>query len=496
MHSFNHGMYSTRSMRVIRMLVQRTGTYDEQFLRPYISTGNGTAINTVASKIVQSKSLTAGIFSSEASEIIRPSPRPETAIGIENGWGTERLRYFLHLEHTDQMGSVKHIHVTGYSAYADLSYGNHVDPKVPFIINGISITTPILHRGNNGEHVVHKLSNVSQVVQNKEFQGAIISDPSTRVYSLSPDSVFSAIQANEMNYVDSQDCIDARQFITAESKLIGRGFNTAQAYCAEVTNAWKHLSSVDDVSSQYGGDVYGAVADTLQQGTSVKDEFIRWLKNRRMQVYGYVSGQDTQFTLEDLDALDPNFRNVLLVAPAMRGMYHAGQACSWDGSDALTQGAAILAQSVPAYMSKLGISKVALKSSNKYNSTNMTPMTIITSVDCINNSFDNSRVIEAFKYQLDTEVFNGLCYSGQLPYELDLIVDMYGETIIALSLGNTPVQMYVAPTFADALYTPQVTVSQSNLYGLANDFKNIFDASIEQKFSNSTLGFTTGAINI
>lgn len=484
---FNNHMYGTRAMNVVRLVVQNTGTYNEQWLRPYVSTGNGDAMHKVGERIGAARGrIDASAFSGISAEIIRPSAVPETPLMIANGWGTKRFRFMLQIAIETHIGQRSLLSISGYTEYSDQSYGGHLSPQLKFFINSITELAPVTHRIGGAMQTVHQVKAAAQLVSNNNFQSSLnISNPN--VYNMAPGVVFGTMEADRHNLYSSENLGsfgDTRLHLTGQPELLNRNYNNSQQYCARMTNDWKTAMGVGDPMRTSGDttmvEALGACSQALdQERDAASNPFLNWLRQRRRQSYGIFPQGADYFTLEDLQAFDPNYANVMFVAPEIGGMHNIGSSCDWSGSDTITQAATILAQSMPSYMSRFGVVTLALNSSNKYGMVRE-PITVFTAVNCFNQEIDNSATLEALKIALDKDLFNSICFSNQLAYELELMVDTFGETWITLQLGDDPTPyVYVAPTFADAMFAPQLTLSHANVLGLANDFNTLFDNAVD-----------------
>lgn len=67
-----------------------------------------------------------------------------------------------------------------------------------------------------------------------------------------------------------------------------------------------------------------------------------------------------------------------------------------------------------------------------------------------------------------------LSYGNQMSYFLEISCDLLGDTCISIQTnGETEWDRFVCPSYSDSLTTPIVTQSESNVYGIAEDFNRL-----------------------
>ena len=486
------GMYSTKALRIVQLLVQNTGTYNPQWQRSYISTGKGDAINTVAERAALSGTISPDLFTSQATQLICPNHVPEHQIQIANGWNTERLRFSLTVEHEDHIGNLIHTVYTGYSDYADLSFSHMVDPNVRFHIDNVVTLKPTIHRTGSGEFMEHRVVSMDQLVVNNSYQGVL--DTSTPVFSVTPASVFAQIQSSA--YVDASggSAVDARVQLSSTPQLVDRGNNSSQTYCANMVETYRNVQQFNEIGQST--DTYDSCYSKLASRSAGEDKFLKWLMNNSAKDVGYYAQMEPTFTLAELSRLDPA---VLNTRPMRRldGMHYAGQTSDWSSADIVTQTATILAQSLPAYLSALGFMQVVFTASNRGGvSVRPLDMVIVTDINGPNNHLNQSASVNAFKYRVATELLAGITHNNLLGMDIEVRVDLAGESWIAINMDGMPPGLYVAPTFASSLATPQMTLSQANLLQLGEGFDKLFETLYEYKTLRGGATNQTGSIRI
>jgi hypothetical protein len=92
-------------------------------------------------------------------------------------------------------------------------------------------------------------------------------------------------------------------------------------------------------------------------------------------------------------------------------------------------------------------------------------------------------------------VLNSITFGNQDLLMLDLSVDVFGETYIGISLGGNPRMDYVAPTFADSLYSPVVSNTLESVNNLTVGFELLL-GNIGEAINDTAGSFGTQLIRM
>ena len=169
-------MYSTKRMNVVKLLIQRTGTFGDQYRRPYNSNLDAATADKILAAVDGKNIIKASTLAATSMSFIAPSSTPEQSIGIINGWGTPRLRFLLEIQHIDHMGSINNEYISGYTEYSDLSMSDRVDPKMKFFMNNVGRTRTVTHRTPLGNQTYQNVIDSSHILVNDQFTNAFDSN--------------------------------------------------------------------------------------------------------------------------------------------------------------------------------------------------------------------------------------------------------------------------------------------------------------------------------
>jgi hypothetical protein len=465
-------MYGIRSMRVVKLVVQTTGTYNDQWRRPLVSQMDGHTLNQVESVIDRTKSLDSLAFAQPAFAFLKPSPTPESRSIIANGWQTERLRFWLNVVVEDNMGIATNHYYWGYTEYSDLSLSGRIDPNMIFTINSFSSTKTVHQRTPNGVRVLQTPILSSQVLSAPKYEG--VADPG-KLFSLKPESVIDDLGTEDLR--DHTTTFLNTSTVISSPTPSARNNNVPPNYVAKLVRGYYNTLMGNSDGAETYSQQLDHVKEVIKSEDGYEDPFLAWLQDRRVKVYVGLGNMlaHNQLKIEDLETLDPGCSARVHVANDPRivnNMHRAGQTCDWGASTPEAQFATLLAQSLPAYMSQFQLTRLVVQSTNMQ--INGEIMTLITSYDSINNQEDLSFVLQALQQRLNTELFMALSHGNSLPFEVEVACDMIGETWVTISLAQNNQEQYVCPTFCDSLFTPMTSSDERTLQGLTHDFGQVF----------------------
>lgn len=474
-------MYGIKSMRIARLVIQETGTYNQQFRRPYEITLNGENKNIILETIDRTKAITPTTMAGVANLMITSRASPESNILIPNGWSTRRLRFFMEIVTEDRTGTMNtNEYVVGYTDHPGLSMGNHVDPNMVFYINGVNITRTQHRHTPLGNQTHHNLVDASHVLVNNQYEGIY---SNKQVFSLRPEDVYDQMDNQTLAQgLDDGFAVDGRTKLTSSATKSNRGNAIAPTYIAGLLNSYLQVSRDQGQADQQS--IVRDARTAVESAPVSNDPFMSFIRSK----YAMTGGD--HFTYADLISLDPGVVNVTVVAPMndmARGMLHqVGQTADWGGATLITQAAASIAQSLPGYMLQFGINKVRLHSTNM--DIGCTVTTIPSDVRSFNSGEDLSRKLQALIFRLENELIRGITFNNSMGYMLEVTCDLLGETWINLSLNGEPPTCYVTPSFCDALMAPVVTNNYMVLDGLATGFDSLMQDVISQDSSITSYG--------
>lgn len=463
-------MYGTRKLSVVKFIVQRAGTYNAQYRRPYSSHVDQATRDRLLSVVENKKQITAPLVARFANDLIMPGAVPEQTVNIAHGWHTPRLRFLLEMQMEDHMGSMLTTYINGYTEFADVSHGGLVNPQMPFYVNNIAtlkrtqVTTPV----GNQTHL--NLIDSSQVLTNTAYQGAL---GNATVYSMRPENIIGNMEIQELSNNGEEMIVDTTAHLSSRAILNKRSNNIAPSYIASTLDSYLQAARGADTSNTT--EIYQSAGNASRSLDLTENAFINAIMANRRRTGSMLP--DNFFTLDELISIDSNARNCMNVVEfGGNNMHQAGSTQEWHGSDGVTMFATALAQALPGYMSSLCINRLHFRSTNR-----TLDGSIVTTIANIRgyNAADLSSQAQALIHRFNHELLMSLSYGNKVPFSLDVNCDFLGETWIEVALADEPLTPYVFPTFCDSLMAPIVTHNQKMFDGITSDFSRLVTDLVE-----------------
>lgn len=461
----NVSMYANKRMNIRKLIIQETGTYNQQWKRPFETGLQASGFNQILENVDQAKAITPAALAGVANQFIHPSATPESTIIIPEGWNERRLRFFMEVETETQVGTIQTEYVVGYTNYSGLSFGGALDPNMVFYINSVNTTRKSFQNTPMGNMAYQNVIDSSHILANDHYAG--ISTPN-QLWRLRPEDVFGQIESNEIAQETQGDFLDTRLTINREPIKSRRTNAVAPVFVSSILDSYLQSQRGDINNSNRFELIENAKAAIKSQSIST-DPFISFIRGNNS------NAPCNQFTYADLQRLDPNVDNVRVVlslTPTLQSTIHtAGQTADWGGSTGETLFATCVSQSLPGYMLDHCINKFHFMSTNRDIGCNIT--TKVVDVKSLMQGIDITPHIQSLIFKLEKELLKDLSYNNQMDFMIDVRCDLIGETWINVSLNNGPIYTYVTPSFADALMSPVTSYDQNKVVAIANDFENL-----------------------
>ncbi len=455
-----------KSIRIAELFIQQTGTYSNQYFRPYVSYMDGQQLNQIISRVEQmgpGAAINSNVFSGLTSNLVSPSAQVAGEVPIPNGWGETRARFILVVYVEFSTGNPIRYYIQGFTDYLGYSRAGNIDPNLTFFINSITAVSSI-----------PVMTPVGMMEQNKVIESdLVVNDLSTgqNMYSQSkflvrPSDIFNGIQVSDINQIDPS-LMDRRSLLTMEPKSSNRLNNVPAEYISKIIDSYNRGRYLTDYGQSETDILSQAKSMILEESTSM-NPFIAAISNMK-------GVQTTKiFQYSDLLRLDPNTDNVTKINwisdRNIGELHQAGQTEYLHGADRTTVVASSLALSIPALMMEYLLSNVTIQATN--NTLNGAIEILLIPGRSLTNA-DTPQHYEAFKHRLLMEVINDFTWNNQTAFAMYVTCDLFGDTKVELSLDGGPLTPYVFPSFSDSLYTNVITPNQESYMGLVNAFSTL-----------------------
>ncbi len=473
-------MYSRKAtkMRIVRLLMQETGTYNDMYSRPYVSYMDGGSLNALGERMAQygQGRVTGDLLAGVTTNLVAPSATPDGIVPVEHGWKERRVRFLMEVYCEFSIGSAVTYYIQGYTSHAGISASGAVDPTMVFYVNSFTGVNRVMTHTPTGMQLVESVVESAHVLANSNYSG--VNDPNKKLM-IRPQDVFSSIQTMDMT--DAYDGMgygygggmDLRSVLRNEPARSSRENALPSSYVARVIDGYQ----VGKMSAEFGqseNDIIQSARRQVFEEPIGQNPFIRAISD----IYG--TGMTNAFRMPDLHRIDPNVDHVTTISilgqTNLAKVHHAGSTEYWGGSNRETVVATVLANAVPALMMDTMIQNIKFMSTN--HSVDGRPSTTIIQAQSLTNA-DLRRQYDTFMRRLEREVIHDFTYGNQERYMIEMQVDLFGESFIRISIGDSPMTDFVTPSFCDTLLVPVISGNQAYHSNLINDFSNILSVVSE-----------------
>ncbi len=470
----HYGSHAIESMTVTKLVMSATGRHQPMYYRPFVAHASQEMFDDVINRAHHANAtlLNSNMLANISGSLLSPSAN---AVGVAKDsawWDEPRYRFMMEVEVITSLGSVSLIYLQGHTDYLGVSQSGHIDPRMNYTINSIIETNRVTHSTPYGVQSRDLMTNNYQLLQdtNPENNWANVGTrPSVSLQSQRPIDLYHGLNAGLLGYSEANS-IDTRTFISLAPLESSRSNANPGEYLSRSINAYVQAAQNVDYAGSFDSIVNQAIGLTLEPEIS-RNMFIRAIRNIEPSVALNV------FSHSALRVLSPNVDQIAQVNNRVV-REHQPQAFStpehgeyWHGADFETNLAVKLVQIVTTLMSKYFLSKVEFSSGNL--GLLGAPITIFHKVLSFTSMDDIATFVEFFKQEFEYTVLIDLTMNNQVLLELDVFIDMYGTSKVAVGLNGQSKVWYVAPSYCDSMWSPMISPSSAYAEALTSDIGNL-----------------------
>lgn len=481
-------------LKLVSLRMQETGTYNNNYIRPYYADINSFTLDNLSKGIEQivrtrgNGEISSGFLSGKTDGLITVSAAPERQIDIVNGWAERRLRFILEV-HLESSYGTEIYYFQGYSEYFDVTLqSGYVNPKMAFFINSYTrvnrSSDPSNPMGGYMDRVIesYQVLNgrfVASQVENTNILGyqPHTVAPAERLLGARPMDLVVGIQSNSMfqnvnNYTSDTINIDTRVGQGDQVFQSTRSSHIPSQMLSKVINTYRNAQTLVDYG-QGAENIYDRVIQSNWEQNPYENAFIRTLSDQKGMPEAI-----NWFTLEDLAVIDPTIGTRTQYSPLQdqHQVHDVGYSGTegWGGSNIQTQIAALVVNTVGSLMQSCGLVSVYFTATNMTSIGNepdirmLAPGIVISTANPID-------AYNLFLQRFKTEVLPDLTKNNMIPLAIRVEADAYNETRVSVGIDIEPPVEYAFPSFCDALTQPTMTTSKDNWNGLVSGIEQIMN---------------------
>lgn len=453
---------------VEELIIAESGTYQDQFLRPYKTEIRGDLLDRIDERFQKSKRFTPSILAQIANQFMVPDMNPRGVIEVPAGWSERRGRFILTLEiHIGTGDKMKQV-VMGYTNSVGFTTRN-VDHDMEFYVNNtFMLQERKIPNGRGGYQSVYMPSHASDVLSDRDNAG--LRRRGDKLYTMRPEDIYSALDAEQtLELVD--DVTDLRTTLSKNAVKSANSNRIGSRYMSKVLDSRR--KAIDNM--EYGNsvlDVNATAQGYVQESYTSDDVFLRAISNIR----GTSTTVDN-FTFDDLLKMDPEAdrrTETKLFDELSRDMtMFSQQSNQLDGQEREDQIAALVQIAVPALMMETGLHAINFQIHNQ--GTEGGFIFIPTDAKSLVQDVDLTWFVDQFEERLIDELMYPITADDRYDIGLQVKCRVFGEVDFTLFYGGQDMGRYVFPCFCNSLTSPILTDNRKDIRDTSRHFNDLFD---------------------
>lgn len=421
------------------------------------------------------------VVANELSDVISLSkfPQGNKAVGIENGWGTQRFRFLLETEEVSNGQSIVS-YIQGYTSHADVSMSGIIDPRMVFYINSISIMYK--HISPDGRLIVtpayefNVVSNKEQPGDNYTYELNSIDPGFTKL--IRPKDIVEDLAITDQ-FGDFGNILNTTGSINLDVHTSNRLNNNGIQYLTKTMNGYMEGKSLAGITHD-DRDILRNASNQLNELNVSKVGFIRDIAHLTHIV------QATSFDLGLLEMMDPTIgQRTTTINPntsdaVISNLGGAGVQSFLDSEvteqtlapSIETMKVAEFMFGVTGIMAETMLSSIAFSITNNSGQLTIIPTNASSLIDGLDVVPYFDRALKHIRIILGPKLTD----NNQTLIELHADISLVGDSKIGISVNGGPVIIYRYPIFADSLFVPVITDSATK-EEISGNFRVLFDAT-------------------
>jgi hypothetical protein len=472
---FSYGTQNTE-LSVPLFILSQTGTYQEQNLRPFGITVNAATLSKLETVTRGGTNLGISAMQQVANDIIAPQAMPEGAVSIANGWASRRFRFLLKAQESHQLfgGMTTQRIFFGTTDHCDASV-NFLPDDMRIYFNSETVVTETLRPGPNGPTKEVMVTGSNQIVSPIEYQH----NQNTNLYTnptahlVRPEDMFSIGQSQAVvDTLNRTGALPGGVDVILDSRtMVGQG------------GAYKYSARRDTSPTRYLADAMGAMQHAVMESQMNNFDGVPTSKDHLYQeAQSHATNQDIHsntffaalkdhcgfmekgyVTFGELRRLFPELNrygdvtHFSLAGTGVRQVNLAEQSNHWNGADNTTIAASLLAQVIPAAMMDNYIRNVSFAATNGNAPGQFAIEIHEKATRSVIDGINMIPYLNAFLHRLRVDVLGVISHNNQVPFNVSMMSDLAGDSVIDIRIGAESVIRYVAPTCCDSLFSPVLT---------------------------------------
>lgn len=475
------------SIKPVKIVFIATGTYNQQYLRPYEANPTMEAVTALREQTKDGTNLSVNTVAGVASSIVRPNAAPSKTANIISGWNHDRYRFMFMFDVNYADGSHVRQVLAGYTNYTGISGTGNIDPKMQLHLNSSYILRPYTMNTDRGTIVRYNQVSNASIITNPNLYATVDGTMDDQVMQR-PQDLFDNLSASADAASDgAMALIDYRTQVSTNAAKSNRSNGSISNYLARSLNA--HRSAIIDAcESNKPVDVRSEASGYAADAEMTIDPILSALACNANTDYinsGIMSFNDLTILIPGIDQVAHVFNKATahkVGGSDNRQPHVAGQTESLHTPTHESVAVTILGNAISSNMAD------TLLTGAKFVATNQTvDGSIAINMDEVYSFMDGVDTTSQGQYFMNClrSTLMDISFGNTRTFMISVQADIYGETYINLSMDGKPSVPYCVPSFADSMISPVLCNGAIMLNNMATDLENV-STNIQTRLMNQT----------
>lgn len=479
---------------IVGLTLQETGTYNDQFARPYqtdVRTEN--VANRIYDVVERANfSPTSGAFNNVVADVLTVNPRVSANdfIAIPNGWGQNRCRFFLEVRETSLGlgGETYFTFVQGFSDYFGVNAAtSSIDPNIRLFPNTFFRFQEYTEQTMNGPRKSYRVVSSGQVLNGIL---TINDEIGSSVNFLRPCDILAGVQVAYDQSLVSSDVLDLRSMNPSGFNTVYSSFsnNSPSEYLSRLVTPLSRGSLTVGFGPGHSTFVDTAVTNAGAMEPDVHSSIFMETMVARL---GPMSS--SCFTMTDLAQLDPTVGQRTSYRPIsneyLGRLPQRGLTENWDMPKFETVIAAKIMNTLPGLMWEHFIGMVSIAMSNEFGPA----IPQVDNIRLITKAAPRG-MFERFVAMLTERLATDISQNNNIKFSININASVLGDVMMQVSVnGGAPIP-YQAPAFGNGILNPTYARGDASKTSLVESITHVA-SQIDTIARNHHAG-TTGIFSV
>lgn len=471
--------FAAPQIEVINCIFVATGTYQSMVHRPFNGTLNQEGLQLFINQTRGGADVSVNSLAGISGHFLAPVTAPQGEINLQNGWGSQRVRFYLLIKLTRPASVPIYQAITGYTDVMGLDFNTKsISPQMRLHFNSVMTVSHL----DNGAFA---LNDNSQLIYNMPAYAPMMTGgfQVPRINTLMPEDVMNHIGFTHIAGGNGENGMDGR----GQSSMVpliksNRANNLVTSYLERSVNAMMTAKLAPDLSAanMFAISTH-ARADVKENGVD-GDLFLNLVRrNSNYDAVGSIAYGEICNVIPNLNGMVnvvDNRKDLSQSVTANFGALKSGNFSDWQNQRPETVFTTRLIQTIPSIMMELCLSRAHLKMTNMTTDGSGTAISF-DAVDSLIPGLDLNTPLMRLQQRLKVEVLRDLSLNNQIAFSIIANVNVFGDTYIKVALNGCPPIDYCMPSFCDSVAVPVVAPNTMAISSVAHTI-DLLTSNIQQ----------------